>query len=89
MSMFYSGISLGVDHSSSRFTNQKASESRENRPTGVTSLTADWVGLYMADWLIYGVLAGIVLLFFFLYLMARRTVLGFKEGMDSGRDGKS
>jgi len=43
----------------------------------------------MADWFIYGMLAGLVLLFFFLYLMARRTVLGFKEGMEGGRDGKS
>lgn len=43
----------------------------------------------MTDWIIYGVLLGLVVFFFFLYLMARRTVLGFKEGMDSGRDGKS
>ena len=43
----------------------------------------------MSEWIIYGVLAGLVVLFFFLYLMARRTVLGFKEGVDRGRDGNS
>lgn len=45
--------------------------------------------LAMADWIIYGILAGLVLFVFFIYLMARRTVLGFQEGMDGGRDRRS
>lgn len=43
----------------------------------------------MSDWIIYAVLGGLIVFFFFLYLMARRTVLGFKEGVDRGKDGKS
>jgi len=32
-------------------------------------------------------LLGVVLVFFFfMYLMVRRTLLGFKEGVQSGRD---
>lgn len=34
----------------------------------------------------YAMLAAILLFFFFIYLMIRRTLLGFKEGMDKGRD---
>jgi len=39
----------------------------------------------MADWIAYGVLAILMLLFFFGYLMVRRTVLGFKEGVERGK----
>ena len=34
----------------------------------------------------YFMLAALLLFFFFIYLMIRRTVLGFKEGIDRGRD---
>jgi hypothetical protein len=37
----------------------------------------------MADLLIYGVLAVILVFVFFAYLMIRRTVTGFKEGMEN------
>jgi hypothetical protein len=39
----------------------------------------------MADWIAYGVLAILMLLIFFGYLMVRRTVLGFKEGVERGK----
>lgn len=35
---------------------------------------------------IYFILASLLVFFFFVYLMIRRTVLGFKEGMDQSRD---
>lgn len=38
----------------------------------------------MADWLIYGILAVLLALVFFLYLLARRTVAEFKQGMRGG-----
>lgn len=34
----------------------------------------------------YFLLAALLLFVFFLYLMVRRTVVGFREGMDSGKD---
>ncbi|MDR5656172.1 MAG: hypothetical protein ACQEQJ_02050 [Halobacteriota archaeon] len=34
----------------------------------------------------YLILAALLLFFFFIYLMIRRTVLGFKEGVDRSRD---
>lgn len=34
----------------------------------------------------YFILAALLLFFFFIYLMIRRTLLGFKEGMDQSRD---
>lgn len=34
----------------------------------------------------YFIIAALLLFFFFIYLMIRRTVLGFKEGMDRSRD---
>lgn len=40
----------------------------------------------MADWIAYGVLALLMLLFFFGYLLVRRTVLGFKEGVERGKE---
>lgn len=33
----------------------------------------------------YGMLAALLLFFFFIYLLLRRTVLGFREGMDESR----
>ena len=38
----------------------------------------------MADLIVYGILAVILLFVFFAYLMIRRTVTGFKEGMEGG-----
>ena len=35
----------------------------------------------MQDWITYAILAGLLILFFFFYLLIRRTVQGFKEGM--------
>lgn len=40
----------------------------------------------MVDAVIVGIVAGLVLFFFFIFLMLRRTVAGFKEGMEGGRD---
>ena len=34
----------------------------------------------------YGMLAALLAFFFFIYLLLRRTVLGFKEGMDRGKN---
>ena len=33
----------------------------------------------------YFILAALLVFFFFIYLMIRRTLLGFKEGMDQSR----
>jgi len=33
----------------------------------------------------YGVLAGVLLFFFFMYLMVRRTFQGFKEGFQQSK----
>lgn len=41
----------------------------------------------MVDLVLYGILAVILLFVFFAYLMIRRTVTGFKEGVDRGRGG--
>lgn len=38
----------------------------------------------MADLFVYVVLAVILIFVFFAYLMIRRTVTGFKEGMENG-----
>jgi len=38
----------------------------------------------MVDLIVYGILAFILLFVFFAYLMIRRTVTGFKEGMEGG-----
>jgi hypothetical protein len=40
----------------------------------------------MVDVVFYGILAALLLFFFFLYLMLRRTITGFKEGMDRGQE---
>lgn len=34
------------------------------------------------DPVLLGVLAALILFFFFLYLMVRRTILGFREGLE-------
>ncbi|MFB6266851.1 MAG: hypothetical protein ABEI31_04260 [Halodesulfurarchaeum sp.] len=34
----------------------------------------------------YGMLAALLVFFFFIYLLIRRTVLGFKEGMERGKE---
>jgi len=77
--MFYSGISLGVDHSKSRFTNpvsRVVSSSRQISgirrhlafPAGVsshpvTSLNAAGEGRDMQEWITYGILAALLMLF--------------------------
>jgi len=38
------------------------------------------------DLLTLGLLVVVLGFFFFMYLMVRRTLLGFKEGVQSGRD---
>jgi preprotein translocase subunit YajC len=40
----------------------------------------------MADPIMLGILAIILLFVFFMYLMLRRTVTGFKEGVEDGQD---
>jgi len=40
----------------------------------------------MADWIAYGILALLMVLVFFFYLMLRRTVLGFREGVERGKE---
>lgn len=44
----------------------------------------------MVDVVIAGIVVGLVLFFFFIFLMLRRTVTGFKEGMEGnhGNDRK-
>lgn len=37
------------------------------------------------DPIFLGIIAAVVLFFFFLYLMVRRTMVGFREGMERGR----
>jgi len=39
----------------------------------------------MIGWEVYAILAVLLGLVFFLYLMIRRTVTGFKEGMRQGK----
>jgi uncharacterized BrkB/YihY/UPF0761 family membrane protein len=41
----------------------------------------------MVDWLTYGLLAVVLGFFFFMYLLVRRTILGFKEGYQQHEDG--
>jgi flagellar biogenesis protein FliO len=38
------------------------------------------------DPMFLGMLAALLVFFFFVYLMIRRTVLGFREGYDRGQD---
>jgi hypothetical protein len=40
----------------------------------------------MADPIMLGILALILLFVFFVYLMLRRTVTGFKEGVEDGQN---
>jgi uncharacterized membrane protein YhhN len=39
----------------------------------------------MADWFMIGMLAFLLGFVFFVYLMLRRTVLGFREGVERGK----
>ncbi len=39
----------------------------------------------MAELITYAILAAVLGFFFFMYLMLRRTVTGFKEGLDGSR----
>lgn len=36
--------------------------------------------------IVIGFFAGLVVLIFFIYLMIRRTVMGFREGFNQGRN---
>ncbi|WP_280663801.1 DUF7859 family protein [Haloarcula amylovorans] len=38
------------------------------------------------DWLTYGILAAVLAFFFFMYLMLRRTFLGFREGLENSKE---
>ena len=38
------------------------------------------------DPIFLGILAAIVLFFFFIYLMVRRTLVSFREGVDRGKN---
>lgn len=38
------------------------------------------------DPIFLGIVAAVVLFFFFLFLMLRRTLTGFREGFEEGRD---
>lgn len=40
---------------------------------------------HMADLIVYGILAVILLVIFFGYLMLRRAAAGFREGFDQGQ----
>ncbi|ESS04494.1 MAG: hypothetical protein A07HR67_00665 [uncultured archaeon A07HR67] len=40
----------------------------------------------MVDIVMYGILAGILVFVFFAYLMLRRTVTGFKQGVEDGQN---
>lgn len=40
----------------------------------------------MVDWLTYGLLAVVLAFFFFMYLLVRRTLLGFKEGYQQAEE---
>jgi ABC-type uncharacterized transport system permease subunit len=42
----------------------------------------------MADPIVIGILVALLAFVFFMYLMLRRTVTGFKEGVEQGRDGR-
>jgi len=39
----------------------------------------------MPGWEVYAILVVLLALIFFLYLMVRRAVVGFKEGMDQSK----
>ncbi|MFC7075062.1 MULTISPECIES: DUF7859 family protein [Haloarcula] len=40
----------------------------------------------MVDVITLGILAAVLLFFFFMYLMLRRTFLGFKEGFQQSKE---
>jgi len=39
------------------------------------------------DPIFLGIIAAVVLFFFFIYLLVRRTLMSFREGVDRGRQG--
>ncbi len=42
----------------------------------------------MADPIVIGILVALLVFIFFMYLMLRRTVTGFKEGVNQGQNNK-
>lgn len=42
----------------------------------------------MADPIVIGILVALLVFIFFMYLMLRRTVTGFKEGVNQGQNKK-
>jgi hypothetical protein len=42
--------------------------------------------MFDIDAMFYVMLVALLVFFFFLYLFIRRTILGFKEGMQQGKD---
>jgi ABC-type uncharacterized transport system permease subunit len=42
----------------------------------------------MADPIVIGILVALLLFIFFMYLLLRRTVTGFKEGVQQGQNKK-
>lgn len=55
----------------------------------VTGAPGEALTIVVVDWvannpIIAAILAGLLALFFFLYLLVRRTVVGFKEGLQGG-----
>jgi len=80
--MFHVHISLGIGSSNAGLT----LSAPPRCPLCVTSLTDRGQADPMADWIAYGVLAILLLLVFFFYLMIRRTVLGYKEGVERGKE---
>ncbi|WP_276273424.1 hypothetical protein [Haloarcula litorea] len=53
--------------------------------TGPFALALQFGGLETNDLFIYGILAAVLGFFFFMYLMLRRTLLGFKEGYQQNK----
>ncbi len=41
--------------------------------------------MFPLDWLVYAFILMILLVIFFIYLMLRRSILGFKEGYQDSR----
>jgi flagellar biogenesis protein FliO len=42
----------------------------------------------MVDTVFLGMIAAIVLFFFFIFLMVRRTITGYQEGVERGRENR-
>lgn len=119
--MFYSGISLGTDHSNTHFTYPDALRVVSQRPIWgfprdpgdnnvysyrprngfaqgwqttsmfelMAGVLAGPLSVVVVEWvsnnpIIAAILVGLLVLFFFLYLLVRRTVMEFKEGLRGG-----